>query len=114
MRIIAYAFQKCPFIVEDNKGVGFARQFLINKSHRNVYRVPRLVDDAWHPNKLQEQLAKLVCSGADICICDYQVLDEAGKKLGVRRMPKTSIIFFTSFSLFPQVWFYFVKKSHKM
>ena len=55
---------------EENKGVGFARQFLINKA-TGTFIAFLDSDDAWHPNKLQEQLAKLVCSGADICICEY-------------------------------------------
>lgn len=82
---------------EENNGVGFARQFLINKA-KGKFIAFLDSDDVWHPNKLQVQLAKLACSGADICICDYQVLDEAGKKLGVRRMPKTVSFFSLHFS----------------
>ena len=82
---------------EDNNGVGFARQFLIGKA-KGSYIAFLDADDVWHPNKLQVQLENLACSSADICICDYQVLDKTGKKIGIRRVPKTVSFFTLHFS----------------
>lgn len=81
----------------ENKGVGFARQFLINKVQGEFIAFLDS-DDVWYPEKLQLQIAKLMATDADICISDYEIMDELGKRIGVRKVPKVVTFFSLHFA----------------
>ena len=72
---------------ETNNGAGFGRQFLLDKTNTE-YIAFLDADDEWHPKKLEVQLEAMNFSNADICICDYQVINDNGKEVGIRRVPK--------------------------
>lgn len=57
-----------------NKGAGYARDFLLKKSSGEFIAFLD-ADDIWMHNKLDLQVTQLNKSGADICLCNYDVVD---------------------------------------
>ena len=64
---------------EQNKGVARVRNQGFELC-RGEYVALLDSDDAWLPEKLERQLARLKSTGADLCYCSYEVMDGKGEK----------------------------------
>jgi len=70
-----------------NKGAGHARSTLL-KAAKSTHLAFIDADDVWHPTKIEVQLELLHQHNADIAVCDYEIVNAEGLKLGVRRLPR--------------------------
>jgi len=76
------------FSGEKNEGAGYARTTLL-RAAKGSYLAFLDADDVWHPRKIEVQLNLMTRYKADIGVCDYDVFDEKGHRLGTRRLPKS-------------------------
>lgn len=71
----------------ENKGAGFARRTLL-KAARGDYFAFIDADDLWHSTKLEKQIIFMAQENADICACNYEVVESGGKVIGKRKLPR--------------------------
>lgn len=70
------------FVNETNKGAAFSRNLAISKA-QGKYIAFLDGDDIWTPNKLSDQITFMEQNNFDFTYTDYEVVDEAGKSLGI-------------------------------
>ncbi len=63
---------------EKQMGISYSRNVGIMKATGD-YTANYDIDDLIEPNMFKDMLAKIVETGADICVCDYDEVDEEGK-----------------------------------
>lgn len=71
----------------DNRGAGYARDFLLKRVRGGAIAFLD-ADDFWYPAKLKVQLDVLDKTEAGVVSCAYQVVDSSGSVIGMRRPPK--------------------------
>lgn len=68
-------------VVQNSKNIGVAETRNRGIDHATGQYIAFLdSDDIWHPEKLERQLQKIEATGARICYCSYEIVDELGKK----------------------------------
>jgi teichuronic acid biosynthesis glycosyltransferase TuaG len=87
-RLAAENPQIRPIYGLENKGAAHARTTLLQAA-RGTFFAFLDADDLWHPTKLEQQLALMYQEDADIVVCDYDIFDVGGAKIGTRRIPRT-------------------------
>ena len=86
-RLAAENPQIRPIYGHENKGAAHARTTLLQAASGTLLAFLD-ADDVWHPTKLERQLALMQQEDADVVVCDYDILDEGGAKIGTRRIPR--------------------------
>ncbi len=72
---------------EQNVGAGVARTQLLQAAQGDFVAFLDS-DDSWHETKLEKQIAYMEDRSLDICVCSYEIIDEAGTKIGTRVPPQ--------------------------
>ena len=85
------------FYGDVNRGAGYARKFLIDKSSGD-YIAFLDADDWWSSNKISTITDVIEKENPDVISSWYEIIGHNGKKIGVRRLPERITFFKMHFS----------------
>ena len=89
------------YFFQENKGVAAARNLGIQKA-KGEYISFLDSDDVLHPDKIEEQLQELLKNKADVCICNYWIVTEKTRRLGLRGGVKNFLLHYLQNKMTPQ------------
>lgn len=92
---------RLKYFFQENKGVAAARNLGMQKAS-GEYISFLDSDDVLYPCKVEEQIRELTKQGADVCVCNYWIVKEKQRRIGLRGSIKNFLLHYLQNKMTPQ------------